>query len=873
MGKDTKIVIAIAGDTKSFEKSLDQAARKLERTRKSTKKTDKEVDQLGKSFTQTANSVAIFNGQLDPISGRLSAIGTGITRFGVGSIVAAAGVTTMVLAFKKAITAADQYDKRQLRFNALLKATSHSARLTATDLEALADSIGKDTLSNTEEAATGINALLTFRKVQGETFKETIRLARDAQVAFGGNLREGVVAFGKALNDPIANLGALSRKGIQFSDTQKEMIEQFWEMGDAAAAQNIIIQEMRNQFGGLAEQEAKTLEGKLDTISHNWSKMWEAIGKTDRVQRAMEGLSYLLDDVAGAMEGMSATHTKINERQERFNDLVAEATRLSDRYSMSLVGREKLQRKLTEAREEYNKSDKTDEDKAKLNRLERQANVQLGFLNKRKKALETANKALANYGAEETALNKQQTTNNDKANRLMLAQEKAANLTRYDEAVKAGDKLLLANKSRYESSHEKLNRFRDESIKNLSDQHNREEKAAIKAGKDLTAIHIKYSDAIQLVEQGHQDKMDKLNKREESRAKADENRKRRAIEVAASASRKRAKLLSGIEGGESKSAKITEKYKTQLSLLQRTVFTEIEIINAGFKTKEELQNAYSLKLKENYDNDLEAFNEAETSKTLKAQEESAKRAAEQFKKAVGVGFTDVENGADFTKDFFGVNVDEQANKYEMLETLTAEHLANINALGLDAGETQMRQAAIVAEFGIKQAELEREGRQSAVKNTWDVLGTLGASGSKKLFAMNKAANIGQAIMSTYTAAANAFRDVPYPFNIAASGLIAAAGFVQVRNIKNQQMPQFHDGISTVERGGSYLLQGGERVMTEKLNADLKEDLKRRKQGGGNGDTSISLTIPDTGNYNATEQWYENNREFIVNDIKYALSRP
>jgi hypothetical protein len=163
VGKDTKIVIGIAGDTKSFEKSLDQAARKLERTRKATKKTDKEVDELGRSFSQAANNVAIFNGQLDPISGRLSAIGTGITRFGVGNLALAAGLGAITLAIRKSVLASDEYETRQLRFNSLLKATSYQSGLTANDLEALANQIGNDTLSNTEDAAVCINALITFR--------------------------------------------------------------------------------------------------------------------------------------------------------------------------------------------------------------------------------------------------------------------------------------------------------------------------------------------------------------------------------------------------------------------------------------------------------------------------------------------------------------------------------------------------------------------------------------------------------------------------------------------------------------------------------------------------------------------------------------
>ena len=129
-------------------------------------------------------------------------------------------------------------------------------------------------------------------------------------------------------------------------------------------------------------------------------------------------------------------------------------------------------------------------------------------------------------------------------------------------------------------------------------------------------------------------------------------------------------------------------------------------------------------------------------------------------------------------------------------------------------------------------------------------------------------------MSTITGATNAYRDLPFPFSVAASAAIGLAGLVNVNKIRSQQMPQFHDGITDVPREGSYLLAQGERVLSSQLNSDLKEDLKNRKQSGGEGgETIINLTIPDTGNYNAVDQWYEDNADRIVNHVKYAMNRP
>ena len=46
---------------------------------------------------------------------------------------------------------------------------------------------------------------------------------------------------GKALNDPLKGLTALSRIGVQFTAQQQEQIKAMVEVGDVAGAQKIIL--------------------------------------------------------------------------------------------------------------------------------------------------------------------------------------------------------------------------------------------------------------------------------------------------------------------------------------------------------------------------------------------------------------------------------------------------------------------------------------------------------------------------------------------------------------------------------------------------------------------------------------------------------
>ena len=863
MAKNKEVKIAFIAENKAFDKALDNSAKRLARTQTQSKKTKKEVSGLGQSFTQAANNVAIFNGQLDPISGRLSAIGTGLARFGAGGVALGAGLGALTLATTAAIKANDEYETRQLRFNALLTATSHSAKLTTKDLEALANQIGKDTLSNTEEAAEGINALLTFRKVQGENFKQTIKLARDAQVAFGGNLREGVVAFGKALNDPIANLGALSRKGIQFNDSQKETIRTLWEMGDTAAAQNIILEEMRNQFGGLAEKEAKTLSGSIDGLSHAWDRLWETMGRTGTMTAAADGFNYTVNRITLGMERVSSLHSEQAKDQDKIAELVEAETKALERKL-------DLEKQLAEGQALWAKA--RGDERGRINDRLATARITVKAAQDEYKA---SSKALTDFFAEKHEKQKKAREAEATAEANRLAEEKENNQKRFEEAVKSGDKIRNANRARFEDSKAKVERKYQTTQDALEKAYNKEIYAAEKSGADINAIKDKYDNEYLIAKKGRADAIAKIDKIATDKAIAEANRRARAEKVALSELRKRKKFLAQIAGGSGADAKRSDlqfKYEDDLAKLNRMEQEKTATTLEETLERTAIFDGYREQLRLKYHEDVKAFNEAEASKTLRAQEESAKRAADKFKRDTNVGFSNIENGAGGVEDFFGVNIDENAKKQQLLEEQLKAHLEEVDSLKLDADEKQKRRDALNTAHKLKQAEVEKEGRKRATQDTWSAIATLGASGSKKLFAVAKAANIAKAVMNTYTAATNALATVPVPFNYAAAAAITAAGLVNVAQIRAQQPPQAHDGIDYVPREGTYLLDKGERVLDSRLNADLKNDLKNRSQGG-QGDMHINLTIPDTGNYNAMEQWYEDNSDRILEHFRYASDRP
>lgn len=120
--------------------------------------------------------------------------------------------------------------------------------------------------------------------------------------------------------------------------------------------------------------------------------------------------------------------------------------------------------------------------------------------------------------------------------------------------------------------------------------------------------------------------------------------------------------------------------------------------------------------------------------------------------------------------------------------------------------------------------------------TWGGLLNQAAAGNKKLAKIQRAAGIGQVLRNQGKALSEAVASAPFPLNLPA---IAFAG-VQSAVALSQVKGQFHSGIDNVPDTGTYLLERGERVVDRRLNADLKQFLK--KGGSGEQSPNINLTM-------------------------------
>jgi len=133
-----------------------------------------------------------------------------------------------------------------------------------------------------EEILRGVTEqLLTFRSLStGDkgVFKRAQMAALDLAETLGRGLTETSIQLGKALDDPIKGMTALSRSGITFSDAQKKLVQQMVETGEIAEAQGFILSIIEQNYGGAARAARDTFGGALKALSNTIGDLKEELG-------------------------------------------------------------------------------------------------------------------------------------------------------------------------------------------------------------------------------------------------------------------------------------------------------------------------------------------------------------------------------------------------------------------------------------------------------------------------------------------------------------------------------------------------------------------------------------------------------------------
>ncbi len=233
-----------------------------------------EVDHLHRSVGRASVGFRAFGGFFRAAVGVVAAAGV----VGFAAVTAEVVRSTKGWADHKAI-AADTANT--------IKSTGRAAKVTAAEVGDLADAIERKTTKDGDAIQTGANMLLTFTNIRNEAgrnndvFNQATSILTDmtAKMNQGSvtneNMSHSAIQLGKALNDPIKGVTALTRVGVTFTEGQKDQIKKLVEAGDRMGAQKIILGELKHEFEGAAKASAKPWDGVVVVLR----QVEDAIGK------------------------------------------------------------------------------------------------------------------------------------------------------------------------------------------------------------------------------------------------------------------------------------------------------------------------------------------------------------------------------------------------------------------------------------------------------------------------------------------------------------------------------------------------------------------------------------------------------------------
>lgn len=249
-------------------------------------------------FQQKAQQVEKDLGSLEK---KLSSVGKSL------SLKLTAPLTALgVVALNNANTQA----KAETKVATALKSTGNAVGYSLEQLKAYASELQGKTIFGDETILNDVTTrLLAFTNITGENFKRTQQIVLDMSTALEMDLGSAATMLGKALDDPIGKMSALSRAGINFTDEQKKMVKQLVETGDTAKAQTIILDALEQKFGGQAEAAAKVGMGALKQLKNSWGDFLEQIGQT--MTPFINKIAGFLQRIVAMLQGMSPTMQKV----------------------------------------------------------------------------------------------------------------------------------------------------------------------------------------------------------------------------------------------------------------------------------------------------------------------------------------------------------------------------------------------------------------------------------------------------------------------------------------------------------------------------------------------------------------------------------
>lgn len=267
---------------------------------------------IGGALTRTLEAVITadasrFSREMGTAAQSADTFGSKLRR-GIGKAApfAAAGLVAFGAAAVAGLQGVMDDEKALSNFENSIRATGNAVNVNTKKFWAYAEAQQASTGVGADQIAQGAALLATFKNVRNEVgkgndvFMRASTAAQDLSAKGFGSLESANKMLGKALNDPVKGLSALSRAGVTFTAQQKEQIKTLAESGDMLGAQKIILGEVESQVGGAAKAYGQTTAGQVQRAKLAFGELTETLAVA--LLPVVQTLLGLFNRVAGWMQ-------------------------------------------------------------------------------------------------------------------------------------------------------------------------------------------------------------------------------------------------------------------------------------------------------------------------------------------------------------------------------------------------------------------------------------------------------------------------------------------------------------------------------------------------------------------------------------------
>jgi phage-related protein len=227
---------------------------------------------------------------------------TGQRMRGIGANLSLALTVPLAAFAGQAMSAAVESRQALAQVEATVKSMGPVAGYTSAQLQEMAGKLENISNFDDDDILKSVTAnMLTFGNIGGEAFERAQLAAVNLSARLGQDLQSSTMQLGKALNDPVQGITALSRVGVSFTAQQKEQVKAMVAAGNAAGAQSLILAELEKQFGGAAEAQRKATP--TAESQQQWRKLQETVGEI--ALKALPPLTNLLTSVLTGFNSLS----------------------------------------------------------------------------------------------------------------------------------------------------------------------------------------------------------------------------------------------------------------------------------------------------------------------------------------------------------------------------------------------------------------------------------------------------------------------------------------------------------------------------------------------------------------------------------------